>query len=455
MTREMLKNLFLMPIVMVWLLSGCSSAIKESNEYAYSLMFEFPKNQKEWILGRLDRINLKTLELEASFKADSAIKNITVHQGRVLMSYYRDEGRSLKKVTEFFPEIREEKQIVETLGVSPKGVIPVNNKLYIRVDGMRIPESKVLKNNNNKRRYQKAGYEIYTDSKRPQYRGSVLLGQYDNISSFDIQETEMYITVVPIDVIDERYPSGIRYNAFDDSFLMVIDTENDVVKQRLDISSKVRNVRGIKVIGEKIYITASHTSNYEGGLHGESHREYIFEKENPGKEYKRKKQFQTASNRHVTIFDKDLELIKKIPITVRSDEIYHDPLNNYVIVEHKPLWLRDKTGYLSIIDLSTDTVVKSFKIPKYKMMSLVSKDTLLISSENGLFIFDTKQLGVIKEFPGYYAPISVNYSKEKFKIEREVTLPVIQTEITEVDMNEEFPEGRRMKVSRYKTEVLN
>jgi hypothetical protein len=448
--KRVIKKFLIVPIVAVMLLTGCSTDGKHEDDYAYSLKFEFPNDGTSWIKGRLEKINVRTLKLEKGYSVDPAINNITIHNERVLLSYHRDKGEYLRKITEFFPKTGFEKEIIETVGSGPKEIVPVMDKLYVRVDSTKKPDSLVEKSSGQKSKFQRSGYEVYSDEKKPKYLGPILLNQYDYIESSDVGASSFYIAIRPYNVSDNRYASGIRYNAFDDAFLALIDINTNEVKRRVDVSGLFRGIRGIKEIGNKLYITASHFPDYHGSLHGDAHFKYIFEKENPGEKYTSKRPFKSSGSPGLMVFDKRLNLLKSINIGPRADELHYDPINSYVIVEHKPLWLRDKTGYMSILDLSTHKVVKSFKIPGYKTMSLVCKDTLLISSEEGLYVFDTKQLGVIKKFPGYYAPISVEYSKEKFKIEREVTLPVIQTGIVEVDMSKEFPEGKLRKVSRYK-----
>ena len=446
--KKVLIRLFIAPIVSLMILSGCSSNDGLEDTYAYSLMFEFPKHGINWMTGRLDKINLRTLELEQSYKVDSAVNNITVHNDRVFLSYHRDDGRYLRKITEFFPKIGIEKKIIETIGSGPKEIVPVKDKLYVRVDTSKRIESIEKNNNKSRSQYQRSGYEIYSNTKKPEYLGSILLGEHDFIESWDIRGTNFYVAIRPYSVSDDRYKSGGRYNAFGDSFVVVIDTEKSKVKDRIEVSDKLRNIKSIKHIGEKLYITAANASDYDGGLHGDNHFKHVYEKENPNKSYKRKKSFKRSSFPGIVVFDKDFNLVDEISVPPRVDGLIYDPNNNYLIVEHKPLWLVTKTGYMSIVDLSEGKVLKTFRVPKYKMMSLVSKDTLLISSENGLFIFDTKQLGVIKEFPGYYAPISMNYSPKRLEIEREGTFPVIDSSITELTSEDLANEFKARKLSR-------
>ena len=170
----------------------------------------------------------------------------------------------------------------------------------------------------------------------------------------------------------------------------VVDTEKKQLEKIIKVPNEYKAIDGIYYTGHKIYVVAGE----KGGPHTEG---------------------ALASSNELLVFSYDKgELIKKIRLSDDPWKLLCDPSVSKLYVEH--LNCSKAEDDVEIIDLHTNKVVGSLKIPSQLMFSIVKPGkmyftvgAMIISHSRaapGMLDRDTKTDKIIKKFSGAYKGIS-------------------------------------------------
>ena len=391
-------------------LSGCR-LLDDSNEkglFAYALRLEPSQLKKYGHDAFVDQIDLESLEIKKSYKVDTGVHDITYLDERtLLLSFYREIDFYYHKVQRLDLKWGIIKKLMTTEGSGPRGVIPFQHKYYVRIDEMKMnsPQKGMAP-------YQRGGFEIFSRSGDCRLAKKLYLGEDDHIVDLDLdsQSSQLYMAIRPFDVLDARYPKGKRINSFGDSSIYIIDTKKDTIVQKQDVSLYLRGILGIEVAQGNLYVTAAYTKDYDGNLHGESHRKYVFEKQYPDKIYEFRHKFKSYSNRDLFVFDLDtFEKKSTISLGYKAGSMEYDSLTGYLLVEEDRYASPKRPNLITVIDTKTNSVKKTISIPGYHMMSLVADGIVFITSEQGLYVLNLNTLTIDQSFIGFYDAIAVRY----------------------------------------------